>query len=253
MRRLTEAVAEFTQQFFELLAKLVDRTLFGLVEWLPEQSCHYFFFRCVVIQENEGPTPPATQGPPSWLDSLSADPRQTIRTDRITENAVASQRITESRFQEPTLAREGQPRVIGRRTTTEVQGKGKHYHRLARHEHFVIDALRTSIGNSRVVMPPEVKELVDHIPKWLYPFIQRGRWKALPGTDHRTGYPVQDWVHEVVRDEPIFGCEPAVILARTSYRLGTSRSGSRSGSSPNTADGCGAGTGTEGSSPPRRG
>ena len=58
---LGEAVDEFTQQFFELLAKLVDRTLFGLVEWLPNQCCNYFFFRSVVIQENEGASRTTTE------------------------------------------------------------------------------------------------------------------------------------------------------------------------------------------------
>ncbi len=51
---LTQAVAEFTKQFFELLAKLVDRQLFGLVEWLPNHCCSDHSFKHVVIQENNG-------------------------------------------------------------------------------------------------------------------------------------------------------------------------------------------------------
>ena len=54
--------------------------------------------------------------------------------------------------------------------------------------------------------------MVEHIPKWLYPFIQ-----VIDGTICRERIierdtRVDDWVNEVVRDEPIFGCEPAVIL-----------------------------------------
>ena len=46
---LKQAVTDFCQQFFDLLAKMVDRELFGLVEWLPNNCCAYHFFRRVII------------------------------------------------------------------------------------------------------------------------------------------------------------------------------------------------------------
>lgn len=51
---LANGVKEFSNEFFELLARLVDRELFGLVEWHPNHCCSYHFFKRVVTQENEG-------------------------------------------------------------------------------------------------------------------------------------------------------------------------------------------------------
>ena len=115
---LAEAVAEFTSHFFELLARLVDRLMFGLVEWHPKHCCRYHFFKRVVVQEFEGTT----------------------------------QRVTETRFDDildtdPAFWN----RVVGRRTTEETQ-RGKHYHLFARHEHSVVSAIRTFIANSQVVI-----------------------------------------------------------------------------------------------------
>ena len=62
------------------------------------------------------------------------------------------------------------PRVIGS-TITKTETSGTHQHRLARHEHAVMNAVQTTIGNSRVVMPLEVRQLVEHVPDWLYPFV----------------------------------------------------------------------------------
>ena len=76
----------------------------------------------------------------------------------------------------------------------------------------MINAVRTSIRDSRVVMPPEVERLVEHIPAWLYPFV-----RVIDGTICRERIierdtRVEDWVNVQVHDEPIFGWEPAVII-----------------------------------------
>ena len=209
---VAEAVAEFTKQFFELLAKLVDRTLFGLVEWLPDQCCNYYFFRCVVLQENEGASQRITETRFEQSDPGSADPGQITGNRTMAETQDVLQRITESRFEDPNPGFTDPRRIIGKRTIADIEGKGKHYHRLARHEHLVINAVRTSIGDSRVVMPPDVERLVEHIPEWLYPFMQ-----VIDGTICRERIierdtRVEEWENAVVRDEPIFGCEPGVIL-----------------------------------------
>ena len=51
---LRDAVQDFATNFFDLLARLVDRQVMGLVEWFPNHCCSYHFFKQVVIQENDG-------------------------------------------------------------------------------------------------------------------------------------------------------------------------------------------------------
>jgi hypothetical protein len=180
---IDEAVADFATQFFELLAKLVERQFFGLVEWLPNHCCGYHFFKRVIIQENLG-----LSGAPSvTLDQQYYEPRSNRRD-----------------------ASDG-PRIIGRRTVAETE-HGKHFHRFARHEHSVMNAVCTTIANSKVVMPPQVVALLKQVPDWLYPFIQ-----VIDGDIFRERIIEQDtgvetWTDVRVRDEPIYGCEPAVII-----------------------------------------
>lgn len=59
---ISDAAHEFAEQFLENLAKLVDRELIGLVEWLPNQCCRYFFFRRTIIQDNFGTSRSAGSG-----------------------------------------------------------------------------------------------------------------------------------------------------------------------------------------------
>ncbi len=176
---LKQAVADFCQQFFDLLAKMVDRELFGLVEWLPNNCCAYHFFKRVIIQENEG----------------------------------ASEQVSEERFQAVNQRDAGNGRqVIGRRTIEQTVGRGRHHHRFARHQHDVMQAIRTSVRDSRVVMPPQVQRLCEAIPAWLYPFVQ-----VIDGTIIRERIIERDvgadqWADVRLRDEPIIGYEPAVII-----------------------------------------
>jgi hypothetical protein len=176
---ITEAVAEFTKQLFALFAKLVDHELFGLVEWMPNNCCAYHFFKRVVIQENDGASHAVNE----------------VRFDRATQR-------------DPVTGR----RHIGRRTTRIAQGEGRHTHRLARHQHDVMNAIRTSIDNSRVVMPPPVERLCRAVPDWLKPFVE-----VIDGTIFREriierDVRVANWEDVQVIDEPIVGYEPGVIL-----------------------------------------
>jgi hypothetical protein len=177
---LTAAVADFSKQLFDLLARLVDRELFGLVEWLPNNCCAYHFFKRVVIQENDGAS------------------RRVVSEqyfDEVTERDAASGR-----------------QIVGRRRVEETRGQGRHLHRFARHQHDVIEAVHTTIGNSRVIMPPHVQRLCEAVPEWLYPFVQ-----VIDGTIVREriierDIRVDQWADRTQRDEPIIGCEPGVIL-----------------------------------------
>jgi hypothetical protein len=177
---LTQAVADFGRQLFELLARLVDRELFGLVEWLPNNCCAYHFFKRIVIQENDG----------------------------------ASRRVMNETLFNQVTERDSQTgrQIVGRRTVEETRGQGRHLHRFARHQHDVIQAVHTSIGNSRVVMPPPVQRLCEAVPEWLDPFVQ-----VIDGTIVRERIIERDtrvdqWADRTQRDEPIIGCEPGVIL-----------------------------------------
>ena len=178
---VNEAVTEFTTQFFELLAKLVERQLFGLVEWLPNHCCGYHFFKRVILQENLG----------------------------ISQSVVAGTQYFESdsATRDPQTA----PRIVGRQTIKETH-HGQHHHRFARHEHSVMNSVCTTIRNSQVVMPPQVVRLIEQVPEWLYPFVQ-----VIDGDIFRERIIEQDtgvetWTDVRVRDEPIYGCEPGVII-----------------------------------------
>jgi hypothetical protein len=110
---LRRAANDFGSQFFEMLAKLVDRELIGLVEWLPNNCCSYHFFRRIVIQENHG------RG--------ETRVNETRLFERVERNAITGQRI------------------VGRQTVSEIAGHGVHYHRFARHEHEVMNAVATRV------------------------------------------------------------------------------------------------------------
>lgn len=176
---LRAAAEDFSGQFFEVLAKLVDRELVGLIEWHPNNCCSYHFFRRIVIQENEG----ASQ---EHDDDLF---------DEIMER-------------DPVTGRQ----IIGRRTVKNVNGRGIHYHRFARHEHEVMNAVATTVKDSRVVMPPPVLTLIARIPEWLYPFVRVIDGEIFRERIIEREQKVTTWEDVKIRDEPIIGCEPGVII-----------------------------------------
>ncbi|MBL8826771.1 MAG: hypothetical protein JNM18_07270 [Planctomycetaceae bacterium] len=175
---LDTAVGELVRKFFAMLATFVDRKLFGLVEWLPNQCCHYHFFRQVIVQENDG---------------------------RFVETRVVFFDDPEDRDSDTGNL------IIGRRTHRSGV-RGRHFHRLARHRHDVMNAVRTTIGNSRVVMPPTVERLIAAIPVWLRPLVRiiDGEIFRERIIEQDTG--VENWSDVSVRDEPIVGCEPGVTI-----------------------------------------
>ena len=101
--------------------------------------------------------------------------------------------------------------VIGHFRTTRSQHV-KHEIRFARHEHEVIDAMHASIGNSTVVMPPQIVRLTKSIPEWLYPFVDVIDGQIVRERIIERDVSVEDWSKVVVRDVPIIGGDPSIVI-----------------------------------------
>jgi hypothetical protein len=186
---LSEEVTNFSLQLFELLKHMVDLELFGLVEWLPKQCCRYHFFRRVVIQGTAERTENVTE---TMTDDWLAD------FDRVPGG-----------------------RVVGDRRTTSTH-RVKHEIRFARHQHELINAVRTSIRNSTVIMPPQIVRLVESIPEWLYPFGEVIDGHIVRELIIERDIAVEDWtkvdvrdepiIEYDVRDDPIFAVDPGIVI-----------------------------------------
>lgn len=177
-KSLRDAVGDFTRQFFELLARLVDRQICGVVEWRPNHCCRYHFFKRAVVQDNEGVVSQTTDA--EFRDGEQRDPETGVR-------------------------------IIGKRTIRETH-MVKNHHRFARHRHDVMNTVVTTVGNSRVVMPPAVTRMVEQIPGWLQPFVRVIDGSIFRETVTEATVRVSEWTEVNERDEPIFGCEPAVLI-----------------------------------------
>lgn len=173
------SVHHLVEDFFSLFPKLTHQEIFGRVEWFPNGSCDYQFFKRVVIQ--------------SHLDSHQEVRREMF--ERPPEEEITFER-----------------REIGRERTIQ-HDSGTHTYRTARHFHSVIDAVRTSIGNSRVVIPLSVTEMIQEIPDWLYPCVEVIDGKIVREVVIERDTLVENWEQAItVQDVPIYGCEPAVLI-----------------------------------------
>ena len=76
----------------------------------------------------------------------------------------------------------------------------KHTIRFERHEHEVINAIRTSVRNSTVVMPLPIVNLVKSIPEWLYPFVEVIDGHIICERVVAPNQSVEDWTKVDVRD-----------------------------------------------------
>jgi hypothetical protein len=111
-----------------------------------------------------------------------------------------------------TRGRSGIPRrVIGTQQIT-VRQTGRHIHRWSRHEHHVIHAYCTTIGNSRVVMPPNARHLANSIPDWLRDFVQVIDGDIIRERINECDYRLEAWEDVRTHDVPIYGCEPAIVI-----------------------------------------
>ena len=172
-KSLSQECSKFAEQFLSQLASLVDQELVGLVEWFPDDCCRYHFFRQVILQQE---VQREVDVQDSWDNDLDSNFR--LRGNR---------RET---------------------TTTSV----KHQIRQARHLHELINAIRTSINNSKVVMPPQIVRLTKAIPEWLYPFVEVIDGQIVRERIIERDVSVEDWTQVVVRDEPIVGIDPGIVI-----------------------------------------
>jgi hypothetical protein len=123
-----------------------------------------------------------------------------------------TERVDVTRFANPRNVNDNSlQQVVGRRRTRKTR-KVSHQIRYARHEHEVINAVRTSIGNSTVVTPPHVDQLINSIPEWLYPFVEVIDGHIVRERIIERDVKVEDWTQVQVHDEPIMGYEPGVIV-----------------------------------------
>ncbi len=187
---LVRYVKAFVNRIFDVLAKLVDRQIAGLVEWWPENFCNYHFFKRVLTQENEGASTTTTE-------TFSID------------------------FLSPAIDSQTGRRILGTRTTKKTKGKGRNVHELERHEHMVINAVRTSLENSAVVMIPPAMELVKSIPTWLRPFVEvvdgTLYWERVIPKERSISHwedatETQEPIVATPMDLPLFGFEPAICI-----------------------------------------
>jgi len=176
---LTNEAVNFSRQLIEMLQRMVDLELCGLVEWLPKQCCRYHFFRRVVIQ-----------GAGKQTDTIT----EIMTSDEASAGAGGFGR-----------------RVIGNRRTTSTHSI-KHEIRFARHQHELINAVRTSIRNSTVIMPPQIVRLVESIPEWLYPFVEVIDGHIVREMIIERDVSVEDWTQVEVRDEPILDLDPGIVI-----------------------------------------
>ena len=93
---LSEEVAKFSKQFFESLARLVDRELCGLVQWLPNNCCRYHLFRRVVIQgamKHTSPEAESLSQRVSWLETALKNDSGIAERTSVSKSERAVQKV----------------------------------------------------------------------------------------------------------------------------------------------------------------
>lgn len=171
-----KAIDDFVAEFHKLLDRLVNAKLIGRIDWKPNHCCGYDFFKHVVVQENKGAR------------------RSTTRV----RNEGANRQIARP--------------IVAHEVTTDVRGEGQHLHQHEEHEHVVINAVRTSIGDSQVIMPPAVVELTKRVPEWLDAFVQVVDGDLCTESIDTRTRKAEGWQDATVKRRPIYGWEPAVTI-----------------------------------------
>lgn len=175
---LIDACRNLVTQFFDGLAALHDRQLLGFAHWPGQNAIKYHYYRYRVSGHAAVTTTTATRLP----DSVEADFGLGSRVTKTLQREVQSIPVT---------------------ITLEC------------HQHDAIDAYCTGIENSTVVMPPNVKALIEAIPAWMRPSIrvvdgylirERINQKKVQTTSVITD------VQEEVFTEYSHGIDPVVLL-----------------------------------------
>ena len=133
-KSLAKSVCDMVESFFSAMEQLVDKEVFGLIEWCDESVCKFHFFRRLLIHRFDGET-------------------TTVRTDRVWRT------VDEPGWEQAT-------------TTTTKKKKGRHIHEHIRHEQQLMEAAKRPLDAPDLVIPESVQEIVDAIPEWLTPFVR---------------------------------------------------------------------------------
>jgi hypothetical protein len=176
-KELLREATRFSVQLIELLKHCVDKELFGLAEWFPNQCCRYHFFRRVAIQGKSQKTQSTSfsseiDGPPSL-----------------------------------------NPFLVGKLTLTTTES-ALHEVRYARHEHELINAIRTNIANSTVAMPAAVLRMINYLPPWLVPFVEVIDGNIVRERIIERDVSTEHWTNVTFRDELIyeFAFDPGIVI-----------------------------------------
>ena len=179
-QRFTASARKDLQQFCRCvessLKEMAELQLIGILEWVGPNACKYHFFTEVVCHDG-------TQTTESGLKSRERSWEER-RNNLVTRFAA----------------------YIEKKTTALISI------RRARHEHHVIHAFHTTIGNSTVTTLPRHRQLLDAIPDWLRDFV-----RVIDGTLVRELVIEREccrktWSEVEVIDMPQFDCEPAVVI-----------------------------------------
>ena len=137
MARLTKSLAtsvfDMVESFFSAMEQLVDKEVFGLIEWHSDSVCKFHFFRRLLIHQFDGQTTERTEELWDAIDDWGGS------------------RVT---------------------TTTTTAKKGRHIHEQIRHEQQLMEAAKRPLAAPDLVIPEDVQEIVDAIPEWLAPFVR---------------------------------------------------------------------------------
>lgn len=181
---LKRAVTELASNVEAALQNMARQRLAGLVEWVGENACRYHFFKEVVIQENDG------------FKSSSKRGTRTATDENGNRRQQAVQRTTSGE-------------------------SGQTFHRWARHEHHVMNAVHTSIANSRVMIPLSAQRVVEALPAWLRPFVRIIDGDLIRERVIECDYQKEKWSDVTTRevdlpnppvDRPTFAADPAITI-----------------------------------------
>jgi hypothetical protein len=174
---LKKAVKQFATQVEAVFQNMAAQRLAGLIEWVGQNACRYHFFKEVVIQENHGSESSSTRTTRPVTDSRGRQRRQ----------------------------------LVQKTTTTE---SGRTIHRWARHEHHVMNAIHTSLANTKVVMPPGPERIKEAIPAWLAPFVRVIDGDLIRERIIECDYHEENWSNVTTRevDLPGYAPDPAIAI-----------------------------------------
>lgn len=172
---LSQSIDKLVTELMDRLGVLVDRSVAGLVHWTSPNTVKYHFFR---------------------RRAAETGVQTTRKRGRVRRRSAEEARGDFRQWK----------RVNKRKTTTQVTCW------LVHHKHDTVNAIHTSLENSKVIMPEFVQALVKQIPEWMRP--------SICVID---GYLIREQIFErelckhestevELEEELIHGYEPAVCL-----------------------------------------